>query len=159
MVVVEEPPGPLTWRAAALPQRSSAAAAILRCALRPPLPYPGVIAPRPPARPHGAAMAGGGRDGGGGRRRGGGGHGPAMALRGPLMAAAGGGRLLAARGREHGSVRGASGAFYYKIKQLMLLMLKLRFGFVPVVLLSCFFLLAGKVISSCMIAAMRNRRP
>lgn len=51
MVVVEEPPGPLTWRAAALPQRSSAAAAILRCALRPPLPYPGVIAPRPPARP------------------------------------------------------------------------------------------------------------
>ncbi|KAM9206233.1 tRNA (guanine-N(7)-)-methyltransferase non-catalytic subunit WDR4 [Mergus octosetaceus] len=47
-------------------------------------------------------MAGGGRDGGGGRRRGGGGHGPAMALRGPLMAAAGGGRLLAARCREHG---------------------------------------------------------
>lgn len=75
------------------------------------------------------------------------------------MAAAGGGRLLAARGREHGSVRGASGTFYYKIKQLMLLMLKLGFGFVPVVLLSWFFLLAGKVISSCMIAAMRNRRP
>lgn len=61
----------------------------------------------PRARPHLAAMAGGGRDGGGARRGAGTGPGPAVALRGPLMAAAGGSRLLAARYREHGSVPAA----------------------------------------------------